>query len=645
MRPKFTNTRYLSPVVLDGITQAPAGTYEWHDWWEEQRRRCIEGYSVGDIHITGEHYFYLNFWKILRTPDADSKSTSARTGRKQYLPPRFIDIDYDFFWAWQRAKDEEKDLLVLKRRQTGFSNKYALLGGYEFTFFPDSYTAVVGATSSHANGAFGMVRKGLDNLAGTEFFKKRETGDSQWLLRASFVERVRGQKTVSGYMSEVQKFISDGDPQTLIGKSPSLVILEEVGKFPGFLSVKEYIEPGMTNEGKKTGWCLMVGTGGEANDGIEELRKAFYHPARYNILETERDYDHEMPFEDFSSAKSTAKTALFFPGYKYELMDKDGNSLIEESVNKILAERKRKEGDEKRWLEYVTQIPLSPEEALLTPAGSRFNIKKLRDQLIMIRKHGIELVQTGELEWIKSEKGAITGIEWVPDPHGRFRIVEHPIVNPLSKVPHPGLYVAGTDSYDRDNVSTKNKNGSFGSCYVYKRFLNADSTSNIYVGSLYERPDKASEFYEDTAKLCYYFNAMNLVEYSNLLILEWYRQNGFEYMLKERPEIAYAANIRSGMENKYGIDPSTKAYWIQSMADYIEDHSQIIWDPEHLEALINYREDDKDYNCDRTVASSLCVVHNNDLLSQQVLEDASAESGVKRQKFVNIGGRLKKVYA
>ncbi len=33
----------------------------WYDYWREQRRRIMDGYSVAGVKITGEHYFYLNF--------------------------------------------------------------------------------------------------------------------------------------------------------------------------------------------------------------------------------------------------------------------------------------------------------------------------------------------------------------------------------------------------------------------------------------------------------------------------------------------------------------------------------------------------------------------------------------------------------
>jgi len=626
----FVNTRLFSPAAIDGYTQAEPESYEWHDWWREQRRRCLEGYEVGGVKITGIHYFYLNFWKI--------RAQVKGTGRKQLIHPRFLDIDHELFWHWEQAKQQQKDLLLLKRRQVGATDKFSVIGGHEFSFFPDSYVQIVCSHDKYATNMFKRVRWGLDAMAGTEFYKKREgaESDTSSSMKAQFIENIDGRKVVSGFMSHIEKFVSDGDAQALVGAAPSVVIFDEIGLFPGFLSVKEYIVPGMTNEGQRTGNCLLVGTGGEANEGIRELSLAFYNPDRYDLLAVERDYDDEVVA--LEGAKS-AKTCLFIPGWKYNVIDDNGNSLKDESIAKVLSERKRREQDEKRFLEYVTQYPLTPEEALLTPAGSRFNVKKLRDQLIIIRKGGGFPIQRGELEWNKDK----TGVDWVPDHLGRYRIVEHPMINQATQKPYNDLYVAGTDSYDKDK--TASKYGSFGACSVFKRFLNASSTSNMFAASLYERPDTASEFYEDTAKLCVYYGSMNLVEYSNLLILEWYRQNGFEYMLKERPEVAYAAIMRSGMENKYGVDPATKPYWIQSLADYINTNADKLWDTDLLEALIDYREDDKDYNCDRTIASSLCITHNNDILHRNVIQDESTLATIKRGKYVKINGRLTKVFA
>jgi hypothetical protein len=68
----FTNTRYFSEAAItfkrDGFyCKAPKGHPDYKAYWAEQKRRCKEGYQVGDLRITGRHYFYLNFCPIKRT--------------------------------------------------------------------------------------------------------------------------------------------------------------------------------------------------------------------------------------------------------------------------------------------------------------------------------------------------------------------------------------------------------------------------------------------------------------------------------------------------------------------------------------------------------------------------------------------------
>ena len=44
-----------------------------YEYWAERLRRCPHGYTVGDITITGHHYFYLNFVQIKLTAKGNKK--------------------------------------------------------------------------------------------------------------------------------------------------------------------------------------------------------------------------------------------------------------------------------------------------------------------------------------------------------------------------------------------------------------------------------------------------------------------------------------------------------------------------------------------------------------------------------------------
>ena len=80
----------------------PKGTPSYREYWEEQLRRCIEGYEVDGHKITGHHYAYLNFTQIEIVEEGDEDSTAAS---KYVKNPDFWDGDYDYYWAIDIAKN------------------------------------------------------------------------------------------------------------------------------------------------------------------------------------------------------------------------------------------------------------------------------------------------------------------------------------------------------------------------------------------------------------------------------------------------------------------------------------------------------------------------------------------------------------
>ena len=592
---------------MDGLTTAPRDSYEYHEYWDEQWMRCQNGYQSGDIKITGPHYFYLNFWKIR----AEQEGLSG----KRLMNPRFLDIDHEFFWEVERCKLSGKDLLVLKRRQAGFSYKSSALGAHEWTTVPDSLTIVASGEEKYAKNTFRFIKSGLNELADGEFYKNRVV-DSMEEIMAGYKETIDGRERIQGYLSQVLR-ITAADPQALVGKSPSFVIYEEVGKFKGIIDTKMYTDPAMEAQGRKTGFSLLIGTGGEDNTSIDEVTDMFYKPATFGLMEYDNVWDSEVGIDDAPRRTDLKKVGFFVPGDRFtQFTDKDGNSQIPESRKMIMERREKKKGDKRAWLKEVTQFPLNPEEALMVPDGNEFNVQKLRARLGELLKHEslADIVVTGDIDWKRDENNVIIGTQFIPSVNGRFRITEHPVCNSIGQVP-PKVYVASTDSYDKDKVASIN--GSFGSCGIFKTFWDEDplGTSEKFVCTLTERPATADEFYEDTAKMCVHYGwAMNLIEHSNLLIGNWYSLNGFARLLKERPEVAYSTTIKnSNSQNTWGIETTTKPYWIQSLADYIENNAHKFDDIELIKALIRYR-NQPDYNCDRTIMMALGIVHRNDVI-------------------------------
>lgn len=53
-------------------TEYPKNSKPYRDYWTEQYKRCVDGYTVGKYRITGDHYFFLNFYRM-KTVDGEKK--------------------------------------------------------------------------------------------------------------------------------------------------------------------------------------------------------------------------------------------------------------------------------------------------------------------------------------------------------------------------------------------------------------------------------------------------------------------------------------------------------------------------------------------------------------------------------------------
>lgn len=617
----FKDTHLFSPVIHSGLCRAHPRSLEYRLWWEEQRRRCIDGYDVNGVHISGNYYFYLNFWKI--------RGVDPKSGRKDLISPKFLDMDFEFFDEVDKARKLGKNMCVAKRRQVGFSEKTASMVGHEYTFFDHSQSLILAGEEKYSNATMRMVIRGLNSLKNTEFYKRR-TPDGLDYIQAKYRVIENGVPTWKGSFSEIYNITCKNNPQATVGKSPSFVLFEESGKFPGLCSTYRYLQPSMEANFKKTGFAIMIGTGGEMESGADELEEVFYKPEVYDMMEYTNDWG-----EGFSDKK----VCYFVPAWKFAVIDDNGNSLKSESLK--LIEKKREEArnskDASNWIQVITQMPMTPEECFMRTGGNMFPIEKLNARLAAIRnsRELLYSAQRGHLEWVKDSLGVIKGVEWTPDQNnGKFIIYEHPEKDGNGQV-FLNLYKAATDSYDRDEARTSDSKGS---CQVFKTFKDINSTSRKFVARVTDRPKTADDFYEMTAKLCWYYMCPNLIEWSNIGIFKWYEQKGMAHFLKERPRVAYANVKDSKSNNKYGVDPSTKQYWLTRYRDYIKENVEKMDDTEQIIAAINFR-DEKDYNCDITISSALCIVHEEDDYNIQV----KAKQPKKEQFFhykTNSDGRL-----
>ena len=126
-------------------TNAPYGSKDYNDYWDEQEKRVINGYSVGGVRVTGRHYFYLNFCLIKARPiDPITGAEKEGENRKIITLPRFLDHNFYWFHEFERCAAEgpytrfpKKGMIVAKSRRKGFSQPDS-----EIVLIPNGYTTM-----------------------------------------------------------------------------------------------------------------------------------------------------------------------------------------------------------------------------------------------------------------------------------------------------------------------------------------------------------------------------------------------------------------------------------------------------------------------------------------------------------------------
>lgn len=690
---KFVNTKRFSPVIWgndapwehdlfhknpEDVPESPKLLEEYikdnnividSEWWNEQKRRCLEGIYIPNaidkggnayvdeidvfwndslvktryldeydyeippnscyipnhkllikdktLYITGKQYFYLNFWKIFRKRDD--------VARKDILPPKFIDIDYFFFRRMEMMVEEGKDDLEMKGRQVGISSKFGALLGYNFTFLRASVNIVVGGTGEDSQHTMENAQLGLINLRNTQFYKERDKNKSDYWRAKHF-------------KSEIRSITAKDNPQALSRFSPTLYICEEIGKWQkGLLKeLKQYVDVSTQAENTKTGYGILGGTGGDMEMGADDAEKMAYAPDSVNVLSFKNTFDKDNTV--------IANTCHFISSKYFRVIDEDGNSDVIAGEKAVLEKRKRLKGKDRYT--HTTQMALYLGDAFMVNTGGFFGEEVAmwcNERLSYIRSHEEEqIVERGHLRW-KNRSKKWEGVYFVPDKDGPFHILEHPQLDQDNK-PYLNLYVTATDSYDQDESHTTTSQGA---CAVKKRFLNADSTYNLFVAYILERPETAvggkDVFYEHTALLTMYYNSKNLIEWSKIFIFDWYTRNGVEGLLKERPEFVLSKMIqKTQTTNFYGIDPSTKPSWLSLQADYlkVKENIEKCYFPVFLKewATFKYLPGKLRWNSDVVIVTSLCETFEADIREMEVISEGDIEEEDSFPVYKNNGG-------
>ena len=621
-------------------TFAPKGTTDYIQYWERETDRCLNGYTSPDgQYITGYYYFYLNYspiMKIVQTKYTD-KDGNVRTKRERILDfPRFWDYDWYYFNAIEQAEIEGKHMAVLKSRQRGYSFKGASMLVRNYELIKGSKNFAVASEQKFLIGD-GLLTKAWEIMdfidANTEWAKQRLTSTRMERVSGYKITDEYGKQTEQGYKSSICGITLKNDPERIRGTRGKLVLWEEGGKFPNLLDAWRIEQPSVENDdGIAFGTMIAFGTGGTEGASFDGLKELFYKPKAYNVLSFQNIWDE---------GRENTECGFFVPSWSnlesfdddgnYVYMDKDGNSLREKAVCNLIEQRNKiKDGgaNQQSIDRFISERPITPQEAVLELGKNIFPRKLLMDQLTRIRtnkklqsmKHIVDLEWDGNGQVKATEKpsGDITNypLKKGDKPHGSVVIWEYPV-----KDPPLGLYIGGCDPYDHDDSFTN----SLGSTFIFKRVRAGEAWTDVIVAEYSGRPDTAEEYYENVRKLLTFYNARLLFENERKGIYPYFTNKHCDYLLADQPDKIISEVFKdSKVQRRKGchMTKQIRAYgeglileWL--LDEFEEGHPNVerVYSEPLIEELI---ENDGVRNVDRVIALCMVMIYREELYQVKV---------------------------
>ena len=644
----------------------PQGSAAYFEYWAEELRRCTDGYSVGDVSITGHHYFYLNYVQIKLTDKGNKKIVSF---------PNFWDGDYEYFWLQEIARngidpvdykrlnlstfvdkahmDGSRHLIVGKARRKGFSYKNAALVTNTFNTERNSYTLLCAFDKKYLypKGIMAMVTDNMNFLnEHTGWAKRRQVVDKQNHRRASYLEYMSGQQVEKGYKSEVEAITFKDNPDVARGKDASIVIFEECGAFDNLKASYLATKPTVEDGGITTGQMILFGTGGDMAGGTIDFESMFYNPEAYNLLPITNIWDE--------GADHTT-CGYFFPAFKNKIghMDVNGNSDMVGARQSEDAKREQIKRDSKDagvLDKHITEYPFTPKEAFLQHTSNIFPTAALMEWRNELMRSGMfkSLAVPGHLVQGKD------GIKLKPD--DRLRpVLKFPVqrgddttgcvvmyqspYKENGEVPRD-LYIIAHDPYAQDG-----RGQSLGAAYVIKRVNALSQPDDMIVASYIGRPDTQDEYNNTLFLLAKYYNARIGFENDRGEVIPFAKRHKLmQHLLPEVEIFDKTDNVRiRKLGRSYGMSMGSKERKGQAeiyLRDWLKtprgrnESGEIrlnlhqIYDIALIDELVKYN---RRGNFDRVSALMVGMFHLKDLHTRevQVVEEQSVDTFFDRAFF------------
>lgn len=571
-------------------------------FWDEEERRRKEGYTLPcaivqrangsytlqDLHITGEHYGYLNYAPIKRVQEdtlklieqylLEGKDVAELSEQKVVSLPQFFDSDYYYFKAVELARKIGRHLVVGKARRKGYSYKNGWIAANRADLYRRTTTALAAFTSDslYPEGTMQMTNDYLQHLSAYTDWKKRRLIDKTDFIKFGY-KLNDGTGTEYGYRSVVlATSFAPNNAGALRGKSADFMMIEEAGKNRILTAVLASTLPTLKAGTTLTGLLIVFGTGGGDSKEWEGFEDLFFNPSADDFLAFNNIWDAD---------ERGTECGFFVPSFmgKEGFVDKHGNSNVSGAYNYELEQRekKKKSKSANKLSDYIMEEPFSPKEAFSRDSSGIFPGAELEEQLRRIQKdENIQALQrtgyfvrtpTGIVfkdklfmtkEELKHYHPPILNfpLKKEDDAHGCFVMWAAPyrvkdthnnndllrgginkgtIPDNLYRIEHDPFAI----SKDTKNITSRDSLGAF---YVYERTNNiTPGFGDRLVGAFVGRPESTEAFNDIMFMVAEYYNAIIQFENDRGDVYSYARTHKKLHMLADEPDVLWKKALQT----------------------------------------------------------------------------------------------------
>lgn len=509
---------------------------EYRKFWDEERRRCWEGYvrESDGAWISGYHYWLLNYQPMLVNVVEKGKKKAIR---KESFPFFFEGIDWRFHYLYQ-AREKGHHGIELAKRGCGKSYSLSAIMGHNLILgeSEESKRRVITVLTAYQkeylkddkDGTLSKFKPAINfSFANTPFphlMLKNSPNEMSWQM--GYKDEYGIEK---GSLNQVMAVSAKDDSGKLRGKR-GWILYEEMGNFKDLLSLYDVTRKSV-EDGDYTFACqYLVGTASEKESDFTSAKTLLYNPEGYNIYALDNVYDKPK------QGKSTF--GYFFPAYinRAGCYNEDGVSDVVKALIEILLARYKAKysADPQSVLRVIAEDPITPAEAIIKVKAAYFPITSLTERLSQIDQdvHAFDDVYVGklvqgkeEVEFILTDDVPIRKYGVKNDTPGAVEIFEMPQKDRSGKVPNT-RYIIGHDPVDNDQAESS----SLSSTFVLD--LWTDKIVAEYTG----RQAFADDNFEIVRLLCLFYNATCLYESNKKGIFAYFKKMNCTHLLADTPE-------------------------------------------------------------------------------------------------------------